>query len=155
MGSLQIMKPHAWIPVPRTVPSSILAYLMVLRNFGSADVSAWRSSGVYLMALGRFIFIPSGNLSGIALHKALEISNGTFSTRATSLIEFLVAILLYVIMCAQLSCPYLSSTHRNTFPLPSSSKSVSISGNEIRSGFRKRSNSKSYFNGSILVIPKQ
>ena len=50
---------------------------------------------------------------------------------------------------------YLSITHFRTFPRPSSSKSVSISGSEIRSGFRKRSNSRSYFRGSIFVIPRQ
>ena len=33
-------------------------------------------------------------------------------------------------------------------------KSISKSGMEIRSGFKKRSNSNSYFNGSISVIFK-
>ena len=32
---------------------------------------------------------------------------------------------------------------------------IYISGSEIRSGLRKRSNSKSYFSGSILVMPRQ
>ena len=149
------MNPHACIPVPRTVPSSIFAYLIVFRSRGSCETSASRSSGVHLIAFVRFIFKPSGRRSGIALHKKFDLSKGNFSTRATSLIEFFVAMLAYVIMCAQFSCPYLSITHRNTFPRPSSSKSVSISGRFTRSGFRKRSKSKSYFNGSIFVIPKQ
>ena len=93
IGSRQMMKPQAWMPVPRTVPSSILAYLMVLLSRMSVDTSAICSSGVHLMALVRFIFILSGSLSGMALHKAFERSSGSFSTRATSLIEFLVAIL--------------------------------------------------------------
>ena len=128
---------------------------MVLLICGSALASASRSSGTAFMALGRFIFIPSGRRSGIALHRRFDMSSGSFSTRATSFMEFLVAIVPYVMMCATLSCPYLSSTHSSTRPLPSSSKSVSISGKDIRSGFRKRSNSRSYFIGSILVMPRQ
>ena len=93
IGSRQIMKPQAWIPVPRTVPSSILAYLMVLLSRISEENSACCSSGVYLMALVRFIFAPSGSRSGIALQRAFALSSGSFSTRATSLMEFLVAIL--------------------------------------------------------------
>ena len=42
-----------------------------------------------------------------------------------------------------------------TFPLPSSSKSISISGNETRSGFKNLSNRRSYLMGSIFVIPVQ
>ena len=34
-------------------------------------------------------------------------------------------------------------------------KSMSISGSEIRSGLRKRSNRRSYLMGSILVMPRQ
>ena len=92
MGSRQMIKPQAWMPVPRTLPSSILAYLMVLRSRGSTEASASRSSGVYLMALVRFIFAPSGRRSGMALQRALALSSGNFSTRATSLMEFFVAI---------------------------------------------------------------
>ena len=96
IGSRQIMNPQAWIPVPRTVPSSILAYFMVLAICGSVDASASCNSGTALMALVRFIFgvLPStsGSRSGMALHRAFDIASGTFSTRATSLIEFLVAI---------------------------------------------------------------
>ena len=143
------------MPVPRTVPSSIFAYFMVFRSRASSLTSASCSSGVQAMAFVKFIFMPSGRRSGIALQSRFEISKGRPSTRATSLIEFLVAIVEYVIMCAQFSAPYLLITHCNTFPRPSSSKSVSISGRFTRSGFRKRSNSKSYFKGSIRVIPKQ
>ena len=153
--SRQMMKPQAWIPVPRTVPSSILAILMVLDRALSLEASASRNSCTYLRALGRLIFAPSGSRSGMALQRALEIARGTFSTRATSLMEFFVAIVAYVMIWAQFSWPYLSSTHFRTRPRPSSSKSVSISGSEIRSGLRKRSNSKSYFRGSIFVMPKQ
>ncbi len=51
--------------------------------------------------------------------------------------------------------PYFSITYSNTLDLPSSSKSISISGIEILSGLRNRSKSKSYFMGSILVMPRQ
>ncbi len=107
MGSRQMMNPQAWMPVPLTVPSSILAYLMVLRSEGLADASASCSSRTALMALGRFIFgvLPStsGRRSGMALQRAFEMLSGTFSTRATSLIEFFVAMVAYVMMWAQFS----------------------------------------------------
>ena len=89
--SRQIMNPQACMPVPRTVPSSIFAYSMVLCSFGSGLASASRSSGIHFMALPRFIFKPSGNLSGISLQSQFAFSRGSFSTRATSLIEFFVA----------------------------------------------------------------
>ena len=54
-----------------------------------------------------------------------------------------------------MSCPYLLTTYFNTDSLPSSSKSISISGIEIRSRFRKRSNRSPYFMGSISVILRQ
>ena len=91
MASRQMMVPQACIPVPRTVPSSIFAYFIVLLSCGSGLASASRSSGTHLMALGRFIFRPSGRRSGMALHKWLDTSSGSFSTRATSLMEFFVA----------------------------------------------------------------
>ena len=69
IGSRQMMKPHAWMPVPRTVPSSIFAYSMVLCSLGSGLASASRNSGMHLMALVRFIFSPSGSLSGICLQR--------------------------------------------------------------------------------------
>ena len=95
--SLQMIKPQAWTPVLRTLPSSILAYLIVSRNNGSVEASASRSSGMAAIALGRFILGtfpsgPSGNLSGISLHKAFDVFNGSFCTRATSLIANFVAI---------------------------------------------------------------
>ena len=92
IGLRQMMKPQAWIPVLRTVPSSILAYFMVFRSRMSSLTSASCSCGVHLIALARFIFMPSGNRSGIALQRAFDTSKGSFSTRATSLMEFFVAI---------------------------------------------------------------
>ena len=91
MGLRQMMKPQAWMPVLRTVPSSILAYLMVFRSLASSLTSASCSLGVHLMAFVRFIFMPSGSRSGIALQRPFATSSGSFSTRATSLMEFFVA----------------------------------------------------------------
>ncbi len=97
------------------------------------------------MAFGRLSFL-SGILSGTSLHRRSDSLKGSFCTRATSLMAILVAIVPYVMMCATFSCPYFSVTQRSTSPRPSSSKSTSISGKEIRSGFRKRSNSKVVLN---------
>ena len=154
MSSRQIIVPQACTPVPRTFPSNILAYFNVSRTKGSGDASAACSSGTYSMAFRRFSFL-SGILSGTNLAKRSDSERGNFCTRATSLMASLVAIVPYVMICATFSCPYFSVTQRSTSPRPSSSKSTSISGKEIRSGFKKRSNSKSYWMGSIFVIPKQ
>ena len=45
MSSRQMMVPQACTPVPRTFPSSILAYFSVSRTSGSLDISACCSSG--------------------------------------------------------------------------------------------------------------
>ena len=70
---------------------------MVSRNKGFGDASACCNSGMHEMAFGRFIlrdlpFSSSGNLSGMSLHNPLEMSNGSFSTRATSFMASFVAI---------------------------------------------------------------
>ena len=49
----------------------------------SSLTSAFCNSGVHLIAFVKFIFMPSGKRSGIALQRALETSNGSFSTMAT------------------------------------------------------------------------
>ena len=56
ISSRQMMVPHACTPVPRTLPSSILAYLIVSCRMGSSDSSASLSSGTALIAFFRFIF---------------------------------------------------------------------------------------------------
>ncbi len=66
---------------------------MVLRSRGSVETSASRSSGTHSMAFFRFIFLPLGSRSGIAFFSAFERSMGSFSTRATSAMEFFVAML--------------------------------------------------------------
>ena len=155
MSYRPMMTPHACTPVLRTFPSNICAYFKVSRIKGSRPVAASFSSGTYSIASFNLNFFMSGILSGTNFANRFDSARGSFSTRATSLMADLVAIVPYVMICATRSAPYFSVTQRKTSPLPSSSKSVSISGNEIRSGFKKRSNSKSYLIGSIFVIPKQ
>ena len=159
-SSLQMITPQACTPRFRTLPSSIWAYFMVSLMAGLGDACASASAGTHSRQFFRFIFrgfplLSSGRRSGMALHQSLDMFSGTFCTRATSLMAILVAIVPYVMMCVTFSSPYFCVTQDNTFPRPSSSKSTSISGNEIRSGFRKRSNSKSYLMGSTFVIPRQ
>ena len=92
ISSRQIIVPQACTPVLRTLPSNILAYRMVSRNIGLDEASASCSSGTSSMAFGKFIFLPLGNRSGIALHKRSDSDKGNFCTRATSFMANLVAI---------------------------------------------------------------
>ena len=91
ISSRQIIVPQACTPVPRTLPSSILAYLIVSRTNGSDDASAACSSGTYSIAFRKFSFL-SGILSGTNLANRSDSDRGSFCTRATSLIANLVAI---------------------------------------------------------------
>ena len=60
-----------------------------------------------------------------------------------------------VTMCETWSAPYLLATYSITRPRPSSSKSSSMSGIEMRSGLRKRSKSRWCGMGSMSVMPRQ
>ena len=150
-GSRLMRIPQAWMPVCRTEPSSVSANWMVLAISGFCECFSFSRSGFSSYAFFKVIF----GVSGTILARRLASESSSFSTRATSLIAILAAMLPKVTMCATLSVPYFCATHSNTCSRPASSKSTSISGNEIRSGFKKRSNSRSYFTGSIFVIPRQ
>ncbi len=91
ISSRQIIVPHACTPVPRTLPSSILAYLSVSLTNGSGDTSAACNSGTYSMAFRKFNFL-SGILSGTNFARRSDSERGSFCTRATSLIANFVAI---------------------------------------------------------------
>ena len=91
MSSLQMMVPHAWTPVPRTLPSNIWAYFKVSRTKGSGDASAACNSGTYSMAFARLSFLL-GILSGTSFAKRSASAKGSFCTRATSLMAILAAI---------------------------------------------------------------
>ena len=90
MSSRQMIVPHACTPVLRTLPSSILAYLIVSLRMGSDDCSAAFNSGTYSMALTRLTFL-SGMRSGTSLHKRSDSLSGSFCTRATSFRAIFVA----------------------------------------------------------------
>ena len=72
--------------------------------------------------------------------------------RPTSLIAAFAAMVLKVMICATCSRPYLRVTYSITSPRRFMQKSISISGIEIRSGLRKRSNRSAFCNRSISVI---
>ena len=73
-------------------------------------------------------------------------------TRPTSRITALAASVPKVMICATRSRPYFSLTYSMTRPRPRMQKSTSMSGMLMRSGFRKRSNSRSYCSGSMSVM---
>ncbi len=87
--------------VPRTLPSSILAYFRVSRTNGSDDASAacssghirWHSAG----SASYQVFYPA------PICQTVDSERGSFCTRATSLIASLVAIVPYVMICATFS----------------------------------------------------
>ncbi|MNT49077.1 hypothetical protein D3C72_1859050 [compost metagenome] len=58
-----------------------------------------------------------------------------------------------VAICDTASLPYFSFTYVITRSRPCWQKSMSKSGIETRSGFRKRSNSSAYLSGSRSVMP--
>ena len=55
-------------------------------------------------------------------------------------------------ICATRSSPYFSAAYRIISPLYRSSKSMSMSGIDIRPGFRNRSKINPYSRGSMSVI---
>ena len=68
---------------------------------------------------------------------------GMSIARPTSRTTALAFIVPKVMICETFSRPYLRVTYSMTSPRRRSQKSTSISGSETRSGFRKRSNSRS------------
>ena len=97
---------------------------------------------------------PSGLLAstGTSLDKRSHRPNGNCSTRPTSRITALDDSVPNVTIWLTASLPYFSRTYSITRPRLAWQKSISKSGMETRSGFRKRSNSSAYFNGSRSVI---
>ena len=75
--------------------------------------------------------------------------------RPTSRTTAFAFIVPKVMICATFSRPYLRVTYSITSPRRRSQKSMSMSGSEMRSGFRKRSNSRSNCSGSTSVMRRQ
>ena len=79
-------------------------------------------------------------------------ATGSDSTRATSRTASLGFSCENVTICDTFSRPYLAVTYSMTSPRRAWQKSMSMSGIEMRSGFRNRSKSRSYLSGSISVM---
>ncbi len=145
------MIPQACTPVCLTEPSRVCAKTSVFLISSFSESWAFFKSLTSLKACAKV----TPGLSGTNFANLSASFNGSRRTLATSLIADFAAIEPNVIILATRFSPYLSITHFKTFSLPSSSKSISISGMETRSGLRNRSKSKLYFSGSISVIFKQ
>ncbi len=90
---------------------------------------------------------------GMALVIRSPTEYGKPSTRAESLTAALALIVPKVTIWATRSAPYLRVTYRMTSPRPRSSKSMSMSGIDTRSGFRNRSKTSPCSTGSSPVMP--
>ena len=92
---------------------------------------------------------------GTALATRSASAYGMSMTRATSRTTARAFIVPNVMICATFSRPYLRVTYSMTSPRRRSQKSMSISGSDTRSGFRKRSKIRSYSIGSTSVMRRQ
>jgi hypothetical protein len=102
-----------------------------------------------------FVFAaPIDNPLGIAFAIFWPSEGENPIALATSLTTIFAFIDPYVIICAQLLCPYLLRTYSITLSLPKSAKSISRSGIVLLSGFKNLSKSRSYLKGQISVMPK-
>ena len=75
-----------------------------------------------------------------------------FIARPTSFTAAFAAMVPKVMICATFSRPYFCVTYSISSPRRRMQKSMSISGMETRSGFRKRSKSRLYCRGSTSVM---
>ena len=89
---------------------------------------------------------------GTSLASASVSAGVNPSTRPTSLIAARDFMVPKVTICPTDSRPYFCRTYSITSPRRSKQKSTSMSGIDTRSGFRKRSNSRSYLSGQTSVI---
>ncbi len=90
--------------------------------------------------------------AGYILQSRSPIDAGNPSTLAASRIPCLPLIVWNVTICATWSDPYFWATYRITSSRRRSSKSMSMSGICLRSGFRNRSKISPYRSGSRSVI---
>ena len=147
-----ITTPQACTPWERTVPSSLIAKSSTRLAVGFVSYSR-RRSGASTMARVSGTWCPISG-SGTILASRSASTYGTSSTRATSRTAIFPIILPKVQILQTRSLPYFSVQYSITSSRRVSWISVSISGIEIRSGFRKRSKIRSYFRGSSSVIRK-
>ena len=93
--------------------------------------------------------------AGICLATLSTSANGISSTRPTSRTTAFAFIVPNVMIWATFSRPYFRVTYSMTSPRRRSQKSMSMSGSDTRSGFRKRSKMRSKSIGSTSVIRRQ
>ena len=84
-----------------------------------------------------------------------SVLSGIPRTRPTSLITAREESVPNVMICETESWPYFSLTYLITISRLLSEKSTSMSGMLILSGFRNRSNRRSYLIGSTFVMPRE
>ncbi len=77
------------------------------------------------------------------------------STRPTSRTTAFAFMVPKVMIWATFSRPYLRVTYSMTSPRRFSQKSMSMSGGEMRSSFRKRSKMRSFSMGSMSVMRRE
>ncbi|MNS58044.1 hypothetical protein D3C72_909500 [compost metagenome] len=94
-------------------------------------------------------------ISGTDFVIELILSKGYSKTLATSLSTAFAPSVPKVPILATYSQPYFSLTYSITSVIRSIQKSKSTSGKLMRSTLRKRSNNRSYINGSTSVMCKQ
>ena len=160
-----IITPQAWIPIFLTVPSIFNARWKtwpaksVPRAICLISFTRLMSSELFFnfswSSMSDNLNILFKEISGINFARRSASKSGKFSTRAVSRTEDFAAMVPYVMICATWFAPYFLITQSITLLRPSSSKSISISGIDTRSGFKKRSKSRSYLIGSMFVIPVQ
>ena len=95
------------------------------------------------------------SVGGISLATWSTSAYGRLSARPTSRTTARAFIVPKVMICATFSRPYLRVTYSMTSPRRRSQKSMSMSGSDTRSGFRKRSKIRSKCSGSTSVMFRQ
>src|SRR5207247_1517747 len=124
----------------------------ILRTRSSWRASC-RSSGDFSDASASVTEMPGP--AGIILVKRSTSPGSTRSVRATSRNAARAFSVPKVMICPTESRPYRSRMYWITSPRRSKQKSRSMSGIEMRSGFRNRSNSRSNLRGSMSVMRQE
>ena len=138
IGRGAMTTPAACIPAWRESPSSRSAIRTTFATASSVSISSLRP-GDSRSAFSKFTSGPSGTSLAMRSPRA----TGRESTRATSRTASFGLSCEKVTICATFSRPYLRVTYSMTSPRRAWQKSMSMSGIEIRSGFRNRSKSRS------------
>ncbi len=150
-GPGEMTTPAACVPALRASPSIAFAVSSSRRISGDAEYSTFRS---VICSSASPMDMPPGP-EGIIFATRSTSGSGTPKARPASRTAARAAIVPNVTICATRSSPYFSVTYLMTSSRRSTQKSVSISGIEIRSGFRNRSKMRLYLSGSKSVIFKQ